>query len=145
MLSDQQGWLLPAPESDLCLVRVVYPLVPEINGESLPPSASRECSSEAAAEAGRLFGSQSLSTTFVKRLPTRVDGIVPDGVHYVTVHFAGDASKKVAVVRNAYEVIVINPHSVSFLATRTGHRQRYIVAMPSLTGAKKQPVPSPTG
>lgn len=139
VLPHQKGWLVSAPEDELCLVRVVYPLVFEIDGEHLPPSVIRSCSTEAAAEAGRLFETQSLSTTFAKRMPTRVDGIVPNGVPQVTVRFAGSGSKKVAVKRNAYETIVINPRSVSFVAKRTGRWQRYVIPLPSVAGASPTP------
>jgi hypothetical protein len=145
VLPRQQGWLIQAPEGGLCLVRMIYPLVSEVDGESLPPSVSRSCSSAAAAEAGQLFQTQSLSTTFVKRMPTRVIGIVPDGVDHVAVRFAGNASKRVAVVRNAYETIVINPHSVSFVAKRAGRRRRYVVHLPSVAGASPTPYRAHSG
>lgn len=78
------------------------------------------------------------STTLAKRLPTRVDGIVPDGVHHVIVRSIGDASRAVPVARNAYEVIVVNPRSVSFVAEQAGHRRRYVV--PTLSTARRQTV-----
>jgi hypothetical protein len=137
VLSKQEGWLIPAAEGKLCLVRVVYPLVPRSNGKRLPPSISQTCASEADAVDGRLLETQSLSTTFAKRLPTRVDGIVPDGVHHVLVGSTIDgASKAVPVVRNAYEVIVVNPRSVTFVAEQAGRRRRYIVRTPSVAGGK---------
>jgi hypothetical protein len=139
VLPDQQGWLVSAPEDRLCLVRIVYPLVSEMDGKYLYPSVSRSCVSEAAAEAGRLVEVQSLSTTFVKHPPTRVDGIVPDGVRYVTIRFAGTASKVVEVVRNAYEAIVTNPRSVSFAAERGGRQHRYTVPLLSVAGGASTP------
>lgn len=140
VLPHQEGWLIPGPEDGLCLVRVIYPLVSEVNGEQFPPSVSLSCSSQAKAEAGQLFETQSLSTTFAKRSPTRVDGIVPNGVRSVTVRFAGSASKKVAVERNAYETIVINPRLVSFVAKRTGRRRRrHVIPLPSVAGASPTP------
>jgi len=142
VLAKQEGWLIPAAEGKLCLVRVVYPLVPRSNGERLPPSISQTCASEADAMDGRLMETQSLSTTFAKRLPTRVDGVVPDGVHHVVVRSIGDAKKAVPVVRNAYEVIVVNPRSVSFVAKQARRRRRYIVQTPSVAGGRPYPLPS---
>jgi hypothetical protein len=139
VLPRQKGWLAPAPEGELCLVRVAYPLVREMDGERLPPLAGRLCLSETEAEAGRLFETQSLSTTFAKRLPTRVVGIVPDGVHQVTVRFLGGASRKVAVKRNGYETVVINPRSLSFVAKRGGRRRRYVISLPTVAGASPTP------
>jgi len=139
VLANQQGWLVPAPENELCLALVVEPLVSETGGERLYPSVKRSCASQAEAEQGRLSETQSLSTTFAKRLPTRVVGIVPDGVREVTIHWAGGASTRVAVARNAYEDIVINPSSVSFMATRSGHRHRYVVPLSSVAGARPTP------
>jgi hypothetical protein len=136
VLSKQEGWLIPAAEGELCLARVVYPLLPTNNGKRLPPSLSQTCASETEAVDGRLLETQSLSTTFAKRLPTFVDGIVPDGVHHVVVRSIGDASKAVPVVRNAYEVIVVNPRSVTFVAEQAGRRRRYIVRTPSVAGGK---------
>lgn len=140
VLTDQEGWLLPTVDGKLCLVRVVYPLVPTSNGERLPPSISQTCSSESEAIAGRLMETQSLSTTFAKRLPTRVDGIVPDGVHHVVIDSTiKGASKAVPVVRNAYEAIVVNPRSVSFVAEQAGRRRRYAVLTPSAAGGRPYP------
>lgn len=139
VLPHQEGWLVPAGEGNLCLVGVVQPLVPEINGQRLPPVSKRSCASEAKAEAGELFETQSLSTTFAKRLPTRVDGIVPDGVRHVTVHFLGGASRVLPVKRNSYETIVVNPYSLSFVAHRGGRRQRYILSVPTAAGASPAP------
>ncbi|HEV7481706.1 MAG TPA: hypothetical protein VGO13_01265 [Solirubrobacterales bacterium] len=83
---------------------------------------------------------QSLSTTFAKRLPTRVDGIVPDGVHHVVIDSTiKGASKAVPVVRNAYEAIVVNPRSVSFVAEQAGRRRRYAVLTPSAAGGRPYP------
>jgi hypothetical protein len=141
VLPDQQGWLVPAPEDKLCLVRVVYPLISKSHGEDLPPSVNRTCSTQGAVEAGRLMETQSLSTTLAKRLPTRVDGVVPDGVHHVVVRSIGDTKKAVPVVRNAYEVIVVNPRTVSFVAEQAGRRRRYVVQTPSAAGGRPYPLP----
>jgi hypothetical protein len=142
VLPNQQGWLVPAPGGKLCLARLVYPLVPRSHGKPVPPIVNRACSGEAEASMGRLMETQSLSTTFASRLPTRVDGIVPDGVHHVVINSSVDGTKTVSVARNAYELIVVNPRSVSFVTDLPGHRQRYIVQTPTVVGAKPYPSPS---
>ena len=139
VLANQQGWLLPAPESELCLAMVVDPLLPEVNGQRLYPSAKLACASEAEAQQGRLVVTQSLSPNFVKRLPTRVIGIVPDGVSEVTIRGADGVSARVAIIRNAYEDVLVNPSSVSFTATTGGHRQRYEVPLASAAGTSSTP------
>jgi hypothetical protein len=138
VLADQQGWLIPAADDELCLVRVIEPLVSQAGGESLSPSVERSCAGQAQAEQGRLAGTQSLSTTFARRLPTRVVGIVPDGVREVTIHWAGGAST-IAVARNAYEDTLINPSSVSFIAAGSGHRHLYVVPLSSVAGMRPTP------
>ncbi len=142
VLANRQGWLVPAPENELCLALVVDPLVPEVNGQRLYPSVKRSCATQAEVEQGRLTETLSLSPTFAKRVPTRVTGIVPDGVSEVTIRGAA-ATAKVTVVRNVYEDILINPSSVSFTATTDGHRRHYVVPLASAAGTS--PTPYRTG
>jgi hypothetical protein len=140
VLTNHQGWLIAGPGGELCLVRLVYPLVPGSHGEHLPPSVGLVCSSEAAAKGGRLMETRSLSTTLAKRLPTLVDGIVPDGVRRVVVDSTGGAHQKVVpVVRNAYEVVVVNPSSVSFVARQAGRRRLDVIPTPSTAGGRPYP------
>ncbi len=138
VLANQQGWLVPAPENELCLALVVDPLVPEVNGQRLYPSVKRSCVTRAEVEQGRLAETLSLIPNFAKRIPTRVTGIVPDGVSEVTIRGAS-ATAKVTVIRNAYEDILINPSSVSFTATTDGHRQHYVVPLASAAGTSPAP------
>jgi hypothetical protein len=135
VLAHQRGWLIPAPPNELCLARVVDPLVREVDGQRLHPSVERSCVNRMGAAAGRLSEAQSLSTTFRKRMPTRVVGIVPDGVDTVTIRFDGGASTNVAVAHNSYEDVLINPSSVSF----TGTKRHYVVPLPSVAGASNTP------
>jgi hypothetical protein len=139
VLANQQAWLIPAPEGKLCLARIVNPLVPEINGERLYPSLTRSCASLSETEAGQLHESQSLSTSFKRRMPTRVVGVVPDGVSEVTINYEDSGSTKVTVTRNAYEDVLINPSSVSFTATARNHSHRYVVKLSSVAGANSTP------
>lgn len=137
VLAHQRGWLIPAAGNELCLARVVNPLVPEIDGQLLHPSVERSCASKTEAAAGRLSEAQSLSTTFRKHMPTRVVGIVPDGVNEVTIHLDGGASAQVAVAHNSYEDVLVNPSSVSFTATTSN--RRYVVPVSSVAGASGTP------
>jgi hypothetical protein len=139
VLANQQAWLIPAPEGKLCLARIVDPLVSQINGERLYPSLTRSCASLAETEAGQLHESQSLSTSFKRRMPTRVVGVVPDGVSKVTINYEGGASTEVTVTRNAYEDVLINPSSVSFTATASSHSHRYVFKLSSVAGASSTP------
>jgi hypothetical protein len=134
------GWLVPAANAKLCLVQVIHPLGPQADNQLLPPSVSRACPREAVVESGRLIETQSRSTTFSSKPRTRVVGIAPDGVGHVVVHSGGRASTRVPVIRNAYELIVADPHSVSFVASRDGRRQRYLVKTPSVTGGTHEPI-----
>jgi len=142
VLANQQGWLVPAPENELCLALVVNPLVPEMNGRRLYPSIKRSCATQAEVEQGRLTETLSLSPTFANRIPTRVTGIAPNGVSEVTIRGV-DATATVTVIRNAYEYILINPISVSFTATMDGHRRHYVVPLASAGGTR--PTPYQTG
>ena len=110
--------------------------MPEANGQRLYPSVKRSCVPRAEAEQGRLAETLSLSPNFAKRVPTRVTGIVPNGVSEVTIRGAS-ATAKVAVIRNAYEDILINPRSVSFTATVDGHRRHYVVPLASAAGSSR--------
>ena len=137
VLVHQQAWLLPAPGDDLCMARVIDPLVAEIGGQRLHPSVERSCATRAAAEAGRLSEAQSLSTTFRKRIPTRVVGVVPDGVHNVTIHFDGSSAVKVTVTRNAFEDVLINPSAISFTSSTSG--ESHSVPLASVAGTNSAP------
>ncbi len=140
VIPNKQVWLVPAPEGVLCLVRVVYPLIAlGTRGERLPPVLRGACSSEKAAETGRLMATQSLIATFAKLVPTRVYGIVPNGVRHVVARSSGKAARTVAVQRNAYEFTMINPRSVSFVTSSGGHQRRYLIPTPTVAGAKPYP------
>lgn len=133
-------WLVPAAEDKLCMVRTVYALTSGMLDEHLPPVLDLSCSSERAAEEGHLMATRSLSVRpGGQRVLMSVYGIVPDGVHHVAVRTGGIAPRTVTVQRNAYESIVVNPHSVSFATGRDGRRRRYVISTPSVAGAKPYP------
>jgi hypothetical protein len=125
VLANEPGWLLPAADGEICLVRVVYPLLSGSGSASLPPTDSQVCESESGVLGGRLVETQSLSATSAQGM-TRVVGVVPDGVAKVLVVLAGGATAVVPVQRNAYEVIVRGPVAVRFVRRQdsrvTAHR-----------------------
>jgi hypothetical protein len=125
VLANEPGWLLPAADGEICLVRVVYPLLSGSGRASLPPTDSQVCEPGAGVLDGHLVETQSLSATPAQGV-TRVVGIVPDGVAKVLVVLAGGATAMVPVQRNAYEVIVREPVAVRFVRRHgsrvTAHR-----------------------
>jgi hypothetical protein len=139
VLGRRRAWLLPMAPKGLCLVQVVRPLVAEFHGKALPPTVGQICLPEHAVEIGELRQSRSLSTTFTTHLRTLVEGIVPDGVRSVTVHFEHHSSERVPVTRNSYEATVVNPHSVSFSVSTDGHRRDRVVSIASAAGARPRP------
>jgi hypothetical protein len=132
------GWLLPGSQGGLCLVRIVDPLVRGSDGGPLPSSSRVECATQEGVDAGRLFETQSLSPALVSRPPTRVSGITPDGVNSVKVS-AGDKTKIVRVIRNAYSAIARAPTSLSFVITRAGKRSRRFIQLPSVGTISPRP------
>jgi hypothetical protein len=121
VLADQPGWLLPASEGEICLVRIVYP---RVQNEDLEPLISPSCSSRAGIEAGELVEveSHSASTT---RANARVVGIVPDGVTAVDVESTEHQVTNVPVMRNAFEAIVGDPARAWFVR-RVGVRSSVV-------------------
>ncbi len=135
-----EGWLIPYGASSVCLVRVIEPLVPELDGKRLYPSVTRSCATDVQAAQGHLTETQSLSTTFAKRLRTRVVGVVPDNVPDVVLRFDGRSSTRVPVMRNAYEAVLVNPNQVSFEVHAGRHRRRYVESLASVAGASPRPI-----
>jgi hypothetical protein len=139
VLRHQRAWVVPVPGAGICLVRIVRPLVPFYRGRSLPPTVSQTCLPPGEVMHGGLRESQSLSTSFKARLPTLVDGIVPDGVSHVVIHFADHSSRSVGVSRNSYEATVVNPYSLTFFTGAGRSRRRSVVPIPSAAGAGPDP------
>ncbi len=140
VIHNREVWLVPAPEGMLCLVRMIYPLILGVHGEHLPPIAGGKCSSGRDAEEGHLMATLSLAVRPAERVPTRVYGIVPDGVRRVLARSSRNVVRTVTVQRNAYEFIMVNPRSVSFTAGQGGGRQRYVISTPSVAGSKPSPL-----
>lgn len=118
VLPDEPGWLVPAVNGELCLVRLVYPLTSSVHGAPLSPRPSRTCASESTTLAGGLVVTASLATS---GKATQVFGIVPDGVTSVKIVVREGHAVRIGVLRNAYSAIVLQPVKVEFLTIRNHH------------------------
>jgi hypothetical protein len=146
VLPSESAWLVPAEGGDLCLVRLVYPLVSSIGGTPLGPAVAVGCNSEAAALAGRLVATQSLSATSAARtVPVRVIGIVPDGVENVSIRSGRGHASRVAVVQNAYEAVLRDPTEVLFEIRHGGRRTHTEVPLILASFSNAVPVQQPAG
>lgn len=133
ILPDQPAWLVSAGD-EVCLVRLVYPLV---SGPDLPPFVAHECASPSVVESGGLVTVQALVTSSGTPTPSaRVVGVVPDGVSAVTIKCKSGDGVRVAVARNAYEAIVPGPIAVGFLVDARGKTRHVVVPVSSFQGGK---------
>jgi|ERR1700683_760090 len=109
------AWLVPESDERLCLLYTVNALMLGPGGRPLPPAVVQQCTTVAAATAGRLVVTQSLSPS--SRAGSRsilVIGVVPDGVRSVSV-ISGDGHQTVASARrNSYASTVVDPTAVKF-------------------------------
>lgn len=122
VVSDNPVWLIPAVNGELCLARIVYPLVARSHGAPLPPAPAIACDAQTAALDGKLVVTQSLVTTAQGALgPSRVLGVVPDGASAVRVVFGHGQSASVEPIRNGYELVVEDPERLLF-RLRTGSK-----------------------
>jgi hypothetical protein len=132
VLADQPVWLLTTG-GEVCLVRLVYPLV---SGRGLPPLVTHECASPSVTAAGSLVVVQSLATSSSDvGASARVIGIAPDGISAVTIRCKGAVDVRVAVTRNAYEAIVSNPVAVSFLVRTNGRPRHTVIPVSTFQGS----------
>lgn len=127
-------WLVPSANGELCLVRVVYPVMRSQTRSSLPSTVARNCASDSRALEGRLLWVQSLATSTRGSPWATLVGAAPDGISTVTVVFGHGQSTNVAVVRNAYEVTSLGPTSVRLAKVSAGRRVTYTVSIPSVSG-----------
>jgi hypothetical protein len=88
--------------------------------------------------AGQLLEVQSLSTRLGRRLPVRVDGVVPDGVSRVTIELESGESEKVPVARNGYEAVALDPLRVTFVQRMGAGLRRRALRLPLLAGAHRK-------
>jgi hypothetical protein len=137
VLADDPGWLVPAANAEICLVQLIYPLIPVVHGEVLRPAPSTSCASEASAQAGRLVGTRSLSTSTTRATKTSVTGIVPNGVSTVTIVSARGQQTIADVMRNAYEAVATDPVAVRFVTTSHGKPTTHTVKLATFTGGRQ--------
>lgn len=109
------AWLVPAADERLCLLYTVNALTLGPGGRPLPPAVVQHCATGAAATAGRLVVTQSLSPSDPAGSGAiLVVGVVPDGVRRVSV-ISGDGHETVAAVRrNSYAATIVDPTAVTF-------------------------------
>ncbi|MGE5700789.1 MAG: hypothetical protein ACM3VU_00070 [Arthrospira platensis] len=139
VLADEPGWLLPAANGELCLVRVVYPLVSESKGVVLPPARSLTCASEAKIQAGRLVDVQALLTSGTKAKESKVVGVAPNRVSTVTVISRDGRQLPVVVRQGAYEAVVANPVGLSFTTRDSGRLEKHVIALSTFSGQSATP------
>lgn len=121
VLPSEPAWLVPTGGGDLCLVRLLYPLVAAEGGVALPPAPAIDCASEADARAGKLVTTRSLSATSAgPSVPVRVVGVVPDGVNSVTIGSQLGGKARVNVIRNGYVAVLREPTEVQFVVRNDG-------------------------
>jgi hypothetical protein len=129
ILANTPAWLLPADNGEVCLAMLEYPVA---RGASFAPIPLHGCVPEGAARLGKLVLVRSLAT-----VPTTSDsraqvlGIVPDGVPSITVRARDPRLSTVAVLRNAYSLVVNGPRQMHFQTRRSGRRT--VVAVPLTT------------
>lgn len=142
VLPGNSAWLVPAANGEVCLVRIVYPQVATLRGQPVPPAVGRDCVPEAVAQQGRLLETQTLGGVLHGAVRSNVFGIVPDGVRAVAIVSRGGESQTVAVERNAYEALAVEPSAVRFVqrqGSRSWHRS---VAVVSFNANSASPRPS---
>jgi hypothetical protein len=126
VLASAPVWLVPASPDKACIVRIVYPL-PEFRGK-YPPAFVHTCVTESEAQEGALVETQILGIS-ARTSPTRVIGIVPDGVGLVTITASRGPSATVPVVRNAYEATLAKPTTVIFRVRYHGQTVRRTISV----------------
>jgi hypothetical protein len=147
VLAEDPVWLVPTTNDELCLVRVVYPLVATAHGKALSPATTHTCTTEAAAQAGRLVETESLAASPSGSRSTRVVGVAPNGVLTVAITSTVHTHTTVAVDRNAYETVLDDPDVVTFV-THRDHRpvtQAVPLAFFNSLTASRQPSYSSSG
>lgn len=141
VLPSEPAWLVPAGGGDLCLVRLLYPLVRAVGGAALPPAPVVDCASQANALAGKLVTTQSLSATSAgASVPIRVIGVVPDGVNSVTIGSQSGSRMRVDVLRNGYVAVLREPTEVIFVVQDQGRSVERKVRLVSASLKNGSPV-----
>lgn len=141
VLANDPGWLLPAANGELCLVRVIYPLVARSNGVVLPTARSLTCASEAKIQAGRLVDVQALLTSGTKARESKVVGVAPNRVSTVTIISRDGRRLSVVVRQGAYEAVVANPIGLSFTTRHRGRPEKHVIPLTTFSGQSATPQP----
>jgi hypothetical protein len=128
VLADTPGWLVPAEDGELCMVRVVYPLEPPTDGTPFSPVVTHACRPAAEARAGRLVETESLGASVAASPSARVVGVAPNGVSNVSIA-SSRLTTIVPVVRNAYEAIIDDPVEVRFVSYDNRHPTLHVVRL----------------
>ena len=142
VLANDPGWLLRAANDELCLVRVIYPLITKTKGLVLPPTRSLGCASEAKTQAGRLVEVQALLTSGTKAKESKVVGVAPNRVAVVTLISRDERRLSVVVRQGAYEAVVANPIGLSFTTRHSGRLEKHVVPLTTFSGQSATPQPA---
>jgi hypothetical protein len=143
VLANQPGWLIPASDGELCLVRVTYP-ISDAGGRDLSPAVSDQCEPTEAVQAGKLVEVQTLGASAAAAPMRLVVGIAPEGVSVVKIEAKNGSVASVPVNQNAYEATVRMPTRVLFTRTIGLRTVQGSVTLPKIGGAGGSPRQAPT-
>jgi hypothetical protein len=143
VLANHPGWLIPASDGELCLVRVSYPIDGAGRGD-LSPAAGDQCEPEEAVQAGELVEVQTLGTSAVAAPMRLVVGIAPEGVSVVEIEAQNGSVAAVPVNQDAYEATVRMPTRVLFTRFLGLSSVKESVTLPTIAGAGGSPRRAPT-
>lgn len=141
VLANDPAWLLPATNGEICLERIIYPLIGEVDGVMLQPTRSQTCTSETEAQEGRLVEAQALLTSGTQAKDSKVVGITPNGVATVTIVLRNGRHVPVTVLQNAYEAVVAHPASVRFITRHDGKLEKHSIPLTSFYSRSPSPQP----
>lgn len=141
VLANDPGWLVPATNGEICLERLIYPLIADIKGAALQPTPSQMCTSESEAQAGRLVETHALLTSGREAKYSTVVGVVPNGVATVTIVSRSGRRISVTVLRNAYEAVVADPVSVRYVMRHRGRLEEHAIPLTSFNSRSASPQP----
>jgi hypothetical protein len=138
VLANDPGWLVPASNGEMCLVRLVYPLIAKVHSATLPPIPLHTCATKHSAETGRLVETQSLATSGTRSHDNKIVGIAPNSVATVKILSDRGSDTTVDVIRNAYEAIVVDPVAVLFLTLGHGKVLTHTVPLTTFSATNER-------
>jgi hypothetical protein len=142
VLANHPGWLIPASNGELCLVRVTYP-ISDAGGGDLSPAVGDQCEPTEAVQAGELVEVQTLGASAAASMQLVV-GIAPEGISTVEIETRNGSVASVPVNQNAYEATVRMPSRVLFTRTLGLRSVKETVSLPKIGGADGSPKQAPT-